>query len=68
MPLSVRGPDAARELVGDLLRSLLAALSPEERLPYLAEVEIVPELDGLRAALIERAPVEDAGIEELPRQ
>ncbi len=64
MPLSVKGPDAARELVGDLLHGLLAAIPPEERQPYLAEVELVPELDGLRAALIEQALGEDQAIDD----
>ena len=64
MPLSVKGPDAARELVGDLLHSLLAAIPPEERQAYLAEVELVPELDGLRAALIEQALGEDQAIDD----
>ena len=64
VPLTVKGQDAARELVGDLLQGLVAALPPEELQSYLAEVELVPELDGLRAALIERALGEDQTIED----
>lgn len=59
MPLTVQGPVAARELVGDLLQGLVAAIPPGERKPYLAEVEVVPELDGLRATLIEQALADD---------
>jgi hypothetical protein len=60
LPLSVKGAETARAMVGDLLQGLLEALPEEQRLPYLAEVEVVPELDGLRAALIEQALAEDA--------
>ncbi len=55
LPLTIQSADAARELVGELLQGLIAALPAEERKPYLAEVEMVPELDGLRATLIEQA-------------
>ena len=64
LPLSVRGPEAARELVGDLLHGLMEAIPASEQKPYLAEVEIVPELDGLRAWLIEQALQSDAGIND----
>ncbi len=64
LPLSVQGQDAARELVGDLLHGLVATISADEREPYLGEVELVPELDGLRAALIEQALVEDSAAED----
>ena len=59
LPLTVQGADAARELVGDLLERLLQALPDEERQPYLGEIELVPELDGLRALLIEQALADD---------
>jgi hypothetical protein len=55
LPLTVQGPDAARELVGDLLEKLIRALPDEAREPYLGEIELVPELDGLRSWLIEQA-------------
>ncbi|HEX6291850.1 MAG TPA: CpXC domain-containing protein [Herpetosiphonaceae bacterium] len=64
LPLTVQGPDAARELVGDLLRRLLDALPDDERRPYLGEIELVPELDGLRAFLIEQALAEDASAQD----
>ena len=64
LPLSVQGPDAARALVGDLLGSLVAGVPAEERKPYLQEIELVPELDGLRAALIERNLASDRAAEE----
>lgn len=64
IPLSVQGQAAAREMIGDLLGGLIQAIPAEERLPYLAEVEIVPELDGLRAALIEQALAEDTNSEQ----
>ena len=64
VPLTVQGQAAARELIGDLLRGLVAALPPDERRPYLAEVEIVPELDGLRAALIQQALADDATVDD----
>lgn len=60
IPLTVQGPDAARQLVGDLLDRLLAAIPPPERLPYLGEIELVPELDGLRALLIEQMLAEES--------
>lgn len=59
LPLTVQGQEAARELVGDLLQRLLAALPHEARLPYLGEIELVPELDGLRVHLIEQALADD---------
>lgn len=59
LTLTVQGADAARELVGDLLMRLLDALPDEAREPYLGEIEMVPELDGLRALLIEQALAED---------
>jgi hypothetical protein len=59
LPLTVKGMDAARELVGDLLQRLVDTLPPDERKPYLGEVELVPELDGLRALLIEQTLAED---------
>jgi hypothetical protein len=64
LPLSVQGQDAARELVGDLLHGLVAAIPVDERRPYLGEVEFVPELDGLRAALVEQALAEDSAVED----
>lgn len=63
VPLSVKGPDAAREMVSELLQGLVAAIAPQERLPYLGEVELVPELDGLRALLIEQALAADSAME-----
>jgi len=60
LPLTVQGEAAVRELVGDLLQRLLAALPDEARRPYLGEIEMVPELDGLRALLIEQALADDA--------
>lgn len=60
LPLTVQGAEAAQALVGDLLERLLDALPDEERQPYLGEIEMVPELDGLRAFLIEQAMAEDA--------
>ncbi len=59
LPLTVQGPATARNLVGDLLQRLLDQLPSEEDKPYLGEVELVPELDGLRALLIEQAVVKD---------
>lgn len=64
MPLTVQGPEAARELVGELLQRLLESLPEEERQPYLGEIEMVPELDGLRSLLIEQALAEDANVED----
>ncbi|HEY0602422.1 MAG TPA: CpXC domain-containing protein [Herpetosiphonaceae bacterium] len=64
MPLTVQGPEAARELVGELLKRLLESLPAEERQPYLGEIEMVPELDGLRSLLIEQALAEDANVED----
>lgn len=64
MPLTVQGPEAARELVGELLQRLLESLPEEERQPYLGEIEMVPELDGLRSLLIEQAMAEDANVED----
>ncbi|HEY0736155.1 MAG TPA: CpXC domain-containing protein [Herpetosiphonaceae bacterium] len=64
MPLTVQGPEAARELVGELLKRLLESLPEEERQPYLGEIEMVPELDGLRSLLIEQALAEDANVED----
>lgn len=52
LPLTVQHARAARELVGDLLRRLVDALPAAERQPYLGEVELTPELDGLRTYLI----------------
>lgn len=64
MPLTVQGPEAARELVGELLKRLLESMTEEERQPYLGEIEMVPELDGLRSLLIEQALAEDANVED----
>ena len=64
MPLSVNGPTAARTLVGDLLQSLVIALPAAERGAYLSEVELVPEVDGLRAHLIEQALADDTTAED----
>jgi hypothetical protein len=64
MPLTVQGPEAARELVGELLKHLLETMAAEERQPYLGEVEMVPELDGLRSLLIEQALAEDADVQD----
>lgn len=64
MPLTVQGPETARELVGELLRRLLESLPQEERQPYLGEIEMVPELDGLRSLLIEQALAEDANVQD----
>jgi hypothetical protein len=58
LPLTVQSEHAARELVGDLLRRLIDALPPASRKPYLGDVELVPELDGLRSSLIEQAGAE----------
>ncbi len=55
LPLTVQGPAAARDVAGELLQRLLDELPPEADKPYLGEVELVPELDGLRARLIEQA-------------
>lgn len=59
MPLTVQGMDAARELVGDLLERFLATVPEDERQPYMGDIEMVPELDGLRALLIEQAVADD---------
>ncbi len=59
LPLTVKGPEAARELVGELLQRLLDTLPEDERKPYLGEIEMVPELDGLRALLIEQTLADD---------
>jgi hypothetical protein len=64
VPLSVKGADAARTLVADLLQGLVEAIEPAERQPYLGEVELVPELDGLRALLIEQSLAADSAIED----
>lgn len=64
VPLSVQGQETARALIGDLLQGLIEAIPEQEREPYLVEVEVVPELDGLRAALVERVLAEDRAIEE----
>ncbi|GAC1639086.1 MAG: hypothetical protein NVS4B8_05630 [Herpetosiphon sp.] len=64
MPLSIESPAAARSLVGDLLHGLIAALPPEHREPYLQDVELVPELDGLRAALLQAARDHDPRAED----
>jgi hypothetical protein len=55
LPLTVQGAEAAREVVGGLLERLLVELSEAEYKPYLGDIELVPELDGLRALLIEQA-------------
>jgi hypothetical protein len=39
-------------------------MAAEERLPYLGEVELVPELDGLRAVLIEQTLAGDSAMED----
>jgi hypothetical protein len=59
MPLTVQGIDTARELVGDLLQRFLDAVPPPEHQPYMGDIEVVPELDGLRALLIEQAVADD---------
>lgn len=64
IPLTVQGPEATRELVGELLTRLLESMTEEERQPYLGEIEMVPELDGLRSLLIEQALAEDANVED----
>jgi hypothetical protein len=64
LPLTVQSPAAAHTLVGELLQRLLNELPPEEDKPYLGEVELLPELDGLRALLIEQALVEDQGVQD----
>jgi hypothetical protein len=64
MPLTVQGPDAARELVGELLQRLLDTLPEDARKPYMGEIEMVPELDGLRAMLIEQALAEDTNAQD----
>lgn len=64
VPLTVQGAETARELVGGLLTRLLDALPDEARQPYLGEIEIVPELDGLRALLIEQALAEDSDAQD----
>lgn len=52
LPLTVQHERAARELIGDLLQRLVDALPPAERQAYLGEVELTPELDGLRTYLL----------------
>src|SRR5688572_15992831 len=64
LPLTVQGEAAAREIVGDLLRGLVASIPDHQRRPYLGEVEIVAELDGLRTALLEQMVAEDTLVEE----
>ncbi len=64
LPLSVQGEDAARALVGELLQALVAAIPGEERRPYLSAVELVPEVDGLRAALVQQVLADDTAIED----
>lgn len=64
MPLTVHGEAAARELVGDLLDRLLAAIPVAEHDEYMGQLELVPELDGLRALLIEQALAEQQGARE----
>lgn len=64
MPLTVRGEAAARELVGDLLARLLQAIPEAEHAPYMGQIELVPELDGLRALLLEQGLAEHDGARE----
>lgn len=64
LPLTVQGETAARELVGDLLTRLLDQIAPDERKPYLGEIELVPELDGLRALLIEQALADEGNAQD----
>jgi hypothetical protein len=64
LPLTVQGSEAARELVGDLLQRLLAAIPQAEHQPYMGEIEMVPELDGLRALLIEQALADDTDAQD----
>ncbi len=64
VPLSVQGPEAIRELVGDLLQRLMEALPVEQHQAYLGEIEMVPELDGLRALLIEQALADDTAAQD----
>jgi len=59
MPLTVQGMDAARELVGDLLERFLDTMPEDERQPYMGDIELVPEVDGLRALLIEQTLADD---------
>lgn len=59
MPLTVQGMDAARELVGDLLERFLNTIPDAERQPYMGDIELVPEVDGLRALLIEQTLADD---------
>ncbi len=61
LPLTVAGADEARAVVGELRALLLASIPAAEQRPYLAEVEIVPELDGLRSVLLEQALADDRG-------
>jgi len=64
LPLTVRGEAAARELVGDLLGRLLAAIPATEHETYMGQVELVPELDGLRALLLEQGLADQQGARE----
>lgn len=64
LPLTVHGEAAARELVGDLLEKLIRTVPDEARQPYLGEIELVPELDGLRSWLIEQALAEQTGVDD----
>lgn len=64
LPLTVQSPEAARELVGDLLQRLLESTPEDARKPYMGEIELVPELDGLRALLIEQALAEDTNAQD----
>ncbi len=64
VPLTVQGPHAVRELVGDLLNGLVEAIPVDERVPYLREVELVAELDGLRSALLEQVGVDEREVDE----
>jgi hypothetical protein len=59
MPLTVKGEEVARELVGELLARLLDCIPSEDRHPYLGDVELVPELDGLRALLLEQTQADN---------
>lgn len=64
VPLTVQSGAATREMVGELLTGLVAQIDPADRRPYLGAVELVPELDGLRALLIEQALADDAQISD----
>jgi hypothetical protein len=64
LPLTVRGESAAREIIGDLLRGLVASIPEHRRRLYLGDVAIVAELDGLRTALLEQIDADNDLVEQ----